>query len=681
MMPRSIILAAIGCGLLGGLPSSSRSADVSVDNRPATELSSIGPSSIDNALISQQRDIFRQIYAGVELGNWDKAEQHEDLLSTYVLWPDLQAAFLRTRLGDVDDSRVRDFLDRYGTLKPARELRYRYALFLAQENRLPEYFEIYQQFYQGLQLPKLDCLALQAEMLEGRHNRIVNRAKALWLVGQSQEEECEPVFDDLRNRDLINEEHYAKRYELAIETQRFSLAKYLARSLDAVYLAQADAWLSAQNNPEKFLDAATDLDDNGLSRKQLTYAIGRIAFNKPLLAQDYWSALAEKFSFSTRQDNEVRRHIALWAAREHLAEARDLLEALPAAAVDTEASRWLVRANLSYRDWNGALQSIAMLPDAESTEPEWQFWKAVSLQQTGDETTSRVMLEKLARERSYYGFLAADVISAPYAFDHLPTVDDGSLEAELLSHPALLRARELFLVGLDSRGRSEWDAATRGMDRDRKLQAAILADRWGWHSRAISTIANAGNFDDLIIRYPLPWLEDFEQHSKTANISHSWAYGIARSESLFMRDVKSSAGAIGLMQLMPATGRETAREINLRYGGLITLTNSSSNIRLGTAYLSKMYNRFAGNRALATAAYNAGPHRVEKWLPQGDKLDARIWIENIPFRETRNYVRRVLTDEAIFHWRLTGEHQRISSGLPLIGRTSDTERLTSASAN
>lgn len=678
MMPRSIILAAIGCGLLGGLPSSLRSADDSVGKLPVIEQPSIDPASIDNGLITRQRDIFRRIYADVELGNWDQAEQHEDLLSTYVLWPDLQAAFLRTRLGDADDSRVRDFLDRYGTLKPARELRYRYALFLAQEGRLPEYFEIYQQFYQGLQLPKLDCLALQAEMLEGRHSRIVNRGKALWLVGQSQEEECEPVFDDLRSRDLINEEHYAKRYELAIEAQRFSLAKYLARPLAPAYLEQANDWLSAHNNPEKFLDAATSLDDNDLARKQLTFAIGRIAFDEPLLAQEYWHAVAENFSFSTRQGNDVRRHIALWAAREHLPEARDLLTALPAAAVDTESIRWLVRANLSYRDWNGALRSIAMLPDAEAEEPEWQFWKAVTLQKTGDETNSRAILEKLARERSYYGFLAADEIGAPYAFDHLPTEDDDSLVAELISEPALIRARELFLVGLDSRGRSEWDAATRGMDRYRKLQAAILADRWGWHSRAISTIANAGNFDDLIIRYPLPWLEDFEQHSKTANISHSWAYGIARSESLFMRDVKSSAGAIGLMQLMPATGRETAKEINLRYGGLVTLTNSSSNIRLGTAYLSKMYNRFAGNRVLATAAYNAGPHRVEKWLPQDDKLDARIWIENIPFRETRNYVRRVLTDEAIFHWRLTGEHQRISSGLPLVGRASDTERLASA---
>jgi soluble lytic murein transglycosylase len=182
----------------------------------------------------------------------------------------------------------------------------------------------------------------------------------------------------------------------------------------------------------------------------------------------------------------------------------------------------------------------------------------------------------------------------------------------------------------------------------------------------------------LSIRYPLPWRSDFEQSSKVAGISHSWAYGIARSESLFMRDVRSSAGAIGVMQLMPATGRQTAREIQFPYAGRTTLTDSSSNIRLGTTYLGKMYERFDENRVLATAAYNAGPHRVKSWLPESGYLDARIWIENIPFRETRKYVRRVLTDEAIFHWRLTGQRRRISSELPRIDPQADLTQVASS---
>ena len=209
-------------------------------------------------------------------------------------------------------------------------------------------------------------------------------------------------------------------------------------------------------------------------------------------------------------------------------------------------------------------------------------------------------------------------------------------------------------------GRSEWDAIVRYFSDDEKLQAAVLADQWGWHSRAIATAASLGEYDDLAIRYPLPWQQHFETSSTAAQISPTWAYGIARSESLFMRDVRSSAGAVGLMQLMPATGRDVARDIRLPYSGLATLTDPVSNIRLGTTYLGQMASRYNGNQVLATAAYNAGPRRVDRWLPDQGSEDARVWIENIPFNETRSYVKRVFSAEAIFHWRMTGQVRRVS---------------------
>ncbi|MBT8077268.1 MAG: transglycosylase SLT domain-containing protein, partial [Gammaproteobacteria bacterium] len=238
--------------------------------------------------------------------------------------------------------------------------------------------------------------------------------------------------------------------------------------------------------------------------------------------------------------------------------------------------------------------------------------------------------------------------------------------ADLESRKSILRARELFLVGLEGRGRSEWDAAIALLQPDEMRQAAILAHSWGWHSRAIAAAARTGNYDDLDLRYPLPWSDKFEQHSRSARVRPSWAYGVARSESLFMRDVRSHAGAIGLMQLMPETGRETAQEVNLPFSGVATLTNPDSNIRLGTTYLAKMYEKFSDSHVLATAAYNAGPFAVQRWLPGTGEIDARIWIENIPYNETRKYVRRVLTTDAIFHWRLSGDTRRITANLSAI---------------
>jgi soluble lytic murein transglycosylase len=294
----------------------------------------------------------------------------------------------------------------------------------------------------------------------------------------------------------------------------------------------------------------------------------------------------------------------------------------------------------------------------------------------GSSTQARDVFRDLSRKRSYYGFLAADELGFEYAYDHATLTPDVAVLERLTDSPAFIRARELFQVGLESRGRSEWNDAVAMLGHDEKIQAGLLAHRWGWHSRAIATLAAAGQYDDLELRYPLPWPDQFAEASATARIPSSWAYGVARSESLFIPDIRSHAGAIGIMQLMPATGRLTAGELNLPYQGLATLTDPASNIRLGATYLGKMLERFEENRVVATAAYNAGPSRVEGWLPVSQGLDARIWIENIPFNETRDYVRRVLVSEAIFNWRLTGRTYRLSEGLgtiaPAASKVADT---------
>jgi soluble lytic murein transglycosylase len=549
---------------------------------------------------------------------------------------------------------------------------------LAAQSRLPEFLHIYQQFYQGLDIANLDCLALQAEIESGRENRVTTRAHELWLVGKSQADECDPVFKHLRQRNLLSNSAYADRFELAIAARRFTLARYLARSLDARYLEEAGEWLRAQNETTEFIAGWPDYADTDLTKRLFVYALERLAFNDPMTAGLHWRTLAAHFSFSPEQIGSVSRHIALWAARTRLPQAAELLRALPPDARDIESGRWLVRTQLLQQRWAKVIDSVDLLPPDERQSDEWQYWKAVALQETGFSDQAGRIFAELALERGYYGFLAADAIEAPYSMAEVPVLQNQEVKTAISEKSELIRALELYFVGRESRGLSEWDSAVRLLTIEEQSQAALLADSWGWHSRAISTIASAGHFDDLRMRYPLPWREVFEKHASTAGVRFSWAYGIARSESLFMRDIRSSAGAIGVMQLMPETGRRTAREIRLPWSGLATLTDSSSNIQLGTYYLGKMFNRFDENRVLATAAYNAGPLRVEKWLPESGSLDARIWIENIPFNETRAYVRRVLKDDAIFHWRMTGQQRRLSSELPLVVAAGDPLKAVTA---
>ncbi len=627
-----------------------------------------GPAHADDPATG--RELFQRVYETVERGDWspvgDLSARERQTLGNYLLWPDLRAAWLRANLGSVPAADIDAFLARHGTLRPARELRYRYALHLGRGAEFAAFQDLYEQFYQGSGVATLDCLSLQAEIAAGRHARIPGRAIELWLVGRSQVSECDPVFDYLRENDLLGPVEYRKRFALAIEAREFRLARWLGRSIDQAHVDAAARWMQAQSDPQGFLARHERGSDSDTYRAQLAYAAERLTYRDPLAALRGWETIEPQYGFAGEQRLRIRRHIALWAARDNLADAYRLLEDLPDAAQNTEVLRWRARTSLRERNWQRLLADIGAMGAAEREREEWRYWHAVALQRTGHAAAAEAAFETLATERSYYGFLAADELGAPYALGHESLAASDAALAALENKPGFARARELFLVGLEGRGRSEWDAAVRNLADDEKMHAAVLAHRWGWHSRAIAVASSLGAYDDLAIRYPLPWQELFETASTAASIDPTWAYGVARSESLFMRDVRSRAGAIGLMQLMPTTGKRVARQLSLPYQGLGTLTDPAANIRLGTSYLGQMAERFGGNRVLATAAYNAGPQRVEEWLPRHEPEDARAWIENIPFNETRGYVKRVLTAETIFHWRMTGNARRLSDALPPI---------------
>jgi soluble lytic murein transglycosylase len=635
--------------------------------------------SVEAATIEKQRELFMQVYADAELGDWSGVDKlssaKQRLLRNYVLWPDLRAAYLRVYLRQTPAADIESFVDEYSTLKPARDLRYRYALQLARSGDLEAYQNIYERYYQGQNIAKLDCLSLQSDLKAGRSEQVTSRAIALWLVGKSQVSECDPVFDDLKKRNLLGPAEYRQRFDLAVDARSFSLARWLAKNLDKTHQDEAARWLSAHNNPENFLNQPVMHSERDTAHKQLAYAAERLTYRDPEIARKAWQRVTRAYPLASALKVATDRHIALWTARDNLPAAYELLIALPKAAQDDEVVRWRARTSLRSSSWEQLLSDIGDLSEQERDTEEWRYWHAIALRRSGEKSVAEEALRNLSKERSYYGFLAADELGEQYAIDHAELAADEPAIAAIASRPEMIRARELFLVGLDGRGRSEWDAVVRHFSAAEKRQAAILADRWGWHSRAIATAASLGEYDDLSLRYPLPFKTEFEASSLKASIASTWAYGIARSESLFMRDVRSSAGAIGLMQLMPATGRSVAKALQLRYTGLDTLTDPEKNIRLGTGYLSQMEARYGGNLVLATAAYNAGPHRVDRWLPESGSVDARVWIENIPFNETRKYVKRVLAAQAIFHWRMTGKIRRLSDELLAIRSAEDTQKL------
>jgi soluble lytic murein transglycosylase len=633
--------------------------------------------------IAQQRALFIASYVQAELGDWTFVENlsraDRDLLESYLLWPDLEAAYLRATVRSTQPAVIENFLARHAGTRPARELRYHYALELARRDDLAAYLQIYVDHYAALGDPVLDCIALRARIAAGEGKDIVAPARKLWLVGRSQVAECDPVFDYLKEMKLLDAVDYRARYALAIEDRSFGLARWLGRSIDSSHEANAQGWLDAESNPEKYLASHSAARSDKAERARLAFAAEQLAYLDPDRAHELWGKATARHPFNDVAREQVNRHIALWTARDGLPAADDRLSALPESVTDDEVLRWRARTSLRGGDWDGALRAIAAMPNAEQRRDEWRYWRAISLRETGDDIQGDTELSLLATERGYYGFLAADELDRPYSFRASILPIDSRLQTDLEQRSALLRARELFFVGLDGRGRSEWDAAVDALAPAEKAQAAILAHRWGWHSRAIATAASVHEYNDLDLRYPLPFRDDFDHWSLAARIPLTWAYSIARSESLFMRDARSGAGAVGIMQLLPSTASLVARRLKVPYLGLETLTDPASSIRLGSAYLSEMTTRFEGNRVLATAAYNAGPERVYEWLPRRDPIDTRIWIEGIPYNETRAYVRRVLEAEAIFHWRLTGGIARLSDQFVAIRPAESDQRIARSS--
>ena len=408
------------------------------------------------AEIERQRELFLSVYEAVERGSWDVVaalpDSEQQQLRDYALWPDLRAAWFRANLSKARHEDIEQFLDRHGVLKPARELRYRYALHLAKTGDLDAYLNIYQTFYQGLDSAALDCLALQAELDAGKTQRVVNRGRDLWTIGKSQVKECDPVFAFLTDENHIGLPDYIKRFELAVSEREFTMARWLGKSIDQRHIDIASQWLRVSKDPESFVRNEKKWINDAETREQLIYAIERITYADPVLALELWRGISKGGRFAAEDELRTARHIALWTARDNLPGAYQLLESLPVAAQNDEVLRWLARTSLRERNWSNLLAGIGQMSADEQQSDEWRYWRAVAMQNSKQVPAAEAVFRELAAERSYYGFLAADELGLDYALTGDRFVADEARIAELQTRPDLVRARELFLVGLEGRG-------------------------------------------------------------------------------------------------------------------------------------------------------------------------------------------------------------------------------------
>jgi len=628
--------------------------------------SAVGAAQDVEQHLADQRAAFKQALARAELGDWTGTRPYLALLRGYPLRPDLTAAWLSASLGADTDAEVAQFLAQYPELSFSGNLQYRWARSLARRGAWKQFLDVYDANYADTADTELRCLAITARLHSGDADDVSTSAMNLWMTAYSQPEECDPVFDYLSESGLITVEARRQRIRMALEAGQLRLARYLARPLGDEDRATIDRWADMRADPAGQLSAPAELAVAPDAVDLAIYGLRRLARQDPETAAALWPRYRE-FALPSPDTITIQRDIALSSARRFLPGARHLIDDQAAKDDDPIVAQWRVRLALRELDWKGVLAALDDLPTTESARTNWEYWRARAIDAAGDREAAESLFAPLADSRDYYGFLAADRLGQPYRLGHRPTTPDEKTIAALAARPDVIRARELFVTGLYGRGRTEWQDLLTRLSPAERAQASILAHRWGWHSQAIVTASANGLIDDLELRFPMPWRDAFETLSRRASLEPTFAYGIARSESLFMSDVASRAGAIGLMQLMPATGRQTARLAGIRYRGTATLTDPESNIVLGTTYLGRLLDQFAGNMVLATAAYNAGPHRVRAWLPTEQSLPADVWVDTIPFRETRRYVRRVLESDTVFERRTDGKHRSLSDRMPPVG--------------
>jgi soluble lytic murein transglycosylase len=443
-----------------------------------------------------------------------------------------------------------------------------------------------------------------------------------------------------------------RRIEQAMKLGEVQLVRYLRRFVPQADRHVVDTWIDAYKNPSKVLGAGGIHSQWPRAANMVIHSLQRWARYDSPAAAVALDELRTRFDLSGPELAALEHYIALSLAQRGDKQALSRLNAIPAATRSKEIREWRARTYLRDADWSGLAGAIQDMPPELEQTLRWRYWRARSLDERGMADAAEGIFREVAQERDYYGFLAAGRVGQPYQLrDQTLEVDQTTLAA-VASDGAVLRAGEFVGLGRVVPARLEWRYAIENATVDELRAAAWLASSWGWHSEAIATVARAGDWDDLDLRFPIVHRRQVTNSASNEGIEPEWIYAIARQESMFREDAKSVAGALGLMQLLPTTAKRVAAGIDLTLKNHSRLLDPDVNIRLGSRYLRLNREKFQGNALLATAAYNAGPHRVEKWLPEKRPIAADIWVETIPFTETRRYVRRVMEYSVVYGMKL-----------------------------
>ncbi len=592
---------------------------------------------------------FFEAYAAAQLG-LGTPESDSSALESYVLYPYVHAARLayalqRASAGASEADRLtEEFLNAHGREPVTGPLRRAWLESLARRAEWAQLLDHYDAASAG---ETLACAQLNARIALQQTSGLEAAITERWLAPYRLPPECEPVFQWLRERGGIDDALVAERARRLLANGQAPFARVVAQRLPRAQAAPLLRWADLIEKPRESIDALLADPTVGVEPKQLLDAFARLARNAPREALTRIDALRRTRLTSADAASKAARALALGLAWDRDPEALSIFADVASADLDDDALEWLVRAALWKQDWNAARSGVAAMSAARQNEAAWRYWTGRAAEATGDEAVAHERYGSLAQDDNYYAAMAAARLGKRVELhvERLPA-DDEAIERIAREVP-FVRAHELLLCGLRPLATLEWHAGYAALQSTLKPQSLHLAARWGLHDIAVATATSQGVFKDYALLYPRPFRKEVTAAVGLTRIDEPLLYGVLRQESLFRPDATSLAGAVGLAQLGYSTAELTASRWQLPRPSRADLYDPETSIRLGAARLAMLIEKYSGQLPVALAAYNAGESAAERWLPE-HAVDSDVWTENIPYNETRAYVRRVLWHSLVF---------------------------------
>lgn len=559
--------------------------------------------------------------------------------SSHPLAPYAEAAYLANSPWLANQQEIKKFLDTYQGTPLEWKVRYAWLDNLKKSNKKALYIDA----YRPTRKAEYQCTYLNYQLQLGAPKEaIFNQVDELWSVAKSQPKECDVLFSKWKKAGHLNQELVWQRITKVSEKGNTSLLAYLSRLLPKNERYLADLYKTVRRDPSAAAGLYRFKKRTDKEGQIALYGVKRLVWRDRDLAIRAWQKLETMFDYNEQQKQSLYYIFALSLASGKHKEAKFYLNKVAPERHDSKLMQWQLSNMLREQDWQG----VIAYSTGKTLNNGYRYWLAYAYHKIGDAQRANQLWKELAQKRDYYGFLAASRLDLAVSLEYQPVVVDPQKQKLVSESPGFKRAKALYELDRFYSARREWNSLIAGSTNDEKLAAASLANDMGWHDSVIRVMSQLKAYNMLDYRFPTPYSDQFERFSSRSKVDKTWAYAISRRESSFASDAHSSAGAIGLMQLLPST----ARYVNKGSVSRNQLKKPHINIRLGTQYLKYLKKKSKGNEVIATASYNAGYHKVKRWLPQ-EAVDFDLWVEAIPYRETREYVKNVYAYRQVYATR------------------------------